>query len=65
MWIHQIPLTALEDLPFSPILSSRFLKSALKHEYLLTVISSTRNASSPGINMILYKASRGFVFPLF
>ena len=53
--LYDVTLSNLDGLPPSPPCSKPFPSSSLKYKDFLTLLSTRRNASSPGLNFIPYK----------
>ena len=69
--LYDVPLEDLEGLPPAPSSSKSFNSSTLKYEDFEHLLSTRRNASSPGLNAIPYKVYKkcpqisAFLFNIF
>ena len=52
---YNIPLGKLDTLPPEPPLLKKFNKSCFSYDNFITILSTRRNASAPGLNSIPYK----------
>ena len=69
--LRNFPLPPLEGLPPAPLIESAFISSGFKRDVFSRVLSTRRNASAPGVNMIPYKVYKkctqiaSFLFKIF